>query len=211
MSFQSLRLDTPAARHAWRESVHTLLAAAYRDVPGGLHYASAEAMVEETQDWELLIQADQVRAALPYKRKHCRKIVALAASADPALRQPSNAWLGDRIRRRLHEAWIEVSGRAETFVLRHGGDLLRIPNDRAARLTGKPVLALHADGFHYDREIQGLRKCKLIVGAPRTGGDAHTIDRLHAPVPLAPESPPRHHPRHPLQPGAYRQPPHAGR
>jgi len=166
MSFQHLRLDTTAARGAWQQPTHALLAEAYREVPGGLHYASAEAMLAETQDWELLTQAGQVCAALLYKRKHGLKIVALAASADPALRQPSIAWLGDRIRRRLHEAWIEVSGRAETFVLRHGGDRLRIPNDRAARLTGKPVLALHADGFHYDREIQGLRKSKLIVGVP---------------------------------------------
>jgi len=145
--YSPLRLSSTADRQAWQQPVHALLAEAYREVPGGLHYASADAMVAETQDWELLTHAGQLRAALLYKRKHGMKIVALAASADPDQRRAAVAGLGELLRRRLREAWIEVSGRAETFVLRHGGDLFRIPNTapaRGAMLTFASALAYHS-------------------------------------------------------------------
>ncbi len=165
-SADSLILTQPHAQREWLQPVWTLLDQAYRQVAGGLHYTTPEAMLEETPVWELLLDEGRLQAALLYKRKHGLKIVALGVSDDEARRPMAVARLGQVISDRLHQAWIEVSERAECFVLRHGGESRRIRNHHAARLTGKPLLSLHADGYHYVREIQGLRKLKLIVGTP---------------------------------------------
>ncbi len=140
--------------------------AAYKDVAGGLHFSSPENMLEDTQSWEILYQDGQVLAVLLYKHKHGRKIVALGVTEHENYRRDAVSKLGNLIRERLNSAWIEVSEKAETFVLRNGGEQHRVSNDFAKKLTGKSILSLMDDGFHYVREICGIQKQKLILGTP---------------------------------------------
>lgn len=159
--------DSAAAREIWTDSIWNLLCTAYKDVAGGLHFASPDAMLEETQDWEILHDNGQVLATLLYKRKHGSKISALGVTSIENRRRDAAAKLGELIRQRLQHTWIEVSEKAEAFVLRNGGDCYRIPNAYASQLTGKSILALEQDGFHYVREICGIYKQKLIIGTPQ--------------------------------------------
>jgi hypothetical protein len=153
-------------REPWKNSVWDLLCAAYKDVAGGLHFDSPDAMLNETQSWEILHDNGQILAALLYKHKHGNKITAFGVTDKENRRREAAAKLGEIIRLRLLNAWIEVSEKAETFVLRCGGDRHIIANRHASRLTGKPILSLKDDGFHYERKICGIQKQKLIVGTP---------------------------------------------
>ncbi|MDD4914835.1 MAG: hypothetical protein PHW13_07335 [Methylococcales bacterium] len=166
-STQLIRLVDSHQCSVWKNSVWDLLDTAYRNVAGGLHFASPDAMLDETQEWEILHDSGQILAALLYKHKHGRKIIAFGVTEQECRRHEVISTLGEIIRHRLTDAWIEVSERAESFVLRNGGDHRRIPNRYASQLTGKSILSLKDDGFHYVREICGIRKQKLIVGTPR--------------------------------------------
>jgi hypothetical protein len=52
-------------------------------------------------------------------------------------RREALAKLAEIIRQRLLTAWIEVSEKAETFVLRNGGESYRISNCYASQLIAK--------------------------------------------------------------------------
>ena len=59
-------------------------------------------------------------------------------------------------------SWAEVSGTPETFAKRLGAQ--PIPNKYAAYLTGKEILELSPDGYHYTRLIMGEPHEKIIYG-----------------------------------------------
>ena len=101
-SIQLIKLsDSSAAREIWTDSIWNLLCTAYRDVAGGLHFATPDAMLEETQDWEILHDNGQVLATLLYKRKYGSKISALGVTTMENRRRDSAAKLGELIRQRL--------------------------------------------------------------------------------------------------------------
>ncbi len=157
---------TAEERSPWSSRVWQLLNETYQSVPGGLHFSSPAAMLEETPTWEILQTEEELLAVLLYKPKHGDKLVAFGATQNPTRRRDAVRQLGQRIGQRLRSAWLEVSEQAEAFVLRHGGESFRISNRYAAELTGKPILNLNPDGFHYVRHICGLDKQKLILGTP---------------------------------------------
>ena len=165
-----IQLEDDHARALWKQKVWDLLCAAYKDVVGGLHFESVDAMFNETQTWEVLHDRGQVLAILLYKQKHGNKIIALGVTDQESLRSKAVAKLAEIIRQRLLTAWIEVSEKAEAFVLRNGGESHRISNCYASQLTGKSILSLENDGFHYVRVICGIQKAKIIVGTPKLNG-----------------------------------------
>ena len=60
--------------------------------------------------------------------------------------------------------WMEVSEGVEKFILKHGGERFLIKNTFASQLTGKTILSLDDDGYHYKREINGVIKTKVMIG-----------------------------------------------
>lgn len=155
-------------RIAWKEKAWDLMCAAYKNVAGGLHFNSPEHMLDDTHSWDVLYtENDQMLALLLYKEKHGQKIVGLGATESQNYRHDAIAKLGEHIRQKLYSAWIEVSERAESFVLRNGGENHRISNHYASQLTGKSILNFQEDGFHYVREICGIHKQKIIIGTPQ--------------------------------------------
>jgi hypothetical protein len=59
-------------------------------------------------------------------------------------------------------AWAELSGPAEKLMLKAGAK--PINNKYAEFLTGKKILELNPDGYHYTRLIQGEPHEKIIIG-----------------------------------------------
>jgi len=59
-------------------------------------------------------------------------------------------------------SWAEVSGPAEKLAIRNGAK--PIPNKYAAYLSGKEILELNPDGYHYTRLIQGEPHEKIMYG-----------------------------------------------
>jgi len=93
-------------------------------------------------------------------------MVALAISDHLAyrLRKHIKTMLKEIFQRTFGKSWMEVSEGAEKFLMKIGGKKFMIPNTLAASLTGKEILSLDADGYHYYREINGIVKRKIILG-----------------------------------------------
>lgn len=63
---------------------------------------------------------------------------------------------------KMKRSWSEVSGAAEVLIKRAGA--VPVSNKFAEILTGKRVLELDDDGYHYTRLIQGEPHTKIIYG-----------------------------------------------
>jgi hypothetical protein len=162
----TLTLKAQKALHL--EEVWALLYAAYSTVPGGLKFTSPEDIVKNTTDWNLCYSNNSLVCALISKLKAGQKIVAFGVTGDNHLRPSGRKALASTIRQMLNNnCWMEVSEKAERFVLSTVGSSLIVPNSLAAPLTKKPIINLCSDGSHYIREICGIQKTKIIVGTPR--------------------------------------------
>ena len=60
--------------------------------------------------------------------------------------------------------WMEVSEGVEKFIIKNGGHNFIKKNSLVSQYIDKQIFSLHDDGFHYEREINGVLKSKIIVG-----------------------------------------------
>lgn len=67
----------------------------------------------------------------------------------------------------FNSSWMEVSEGVERFILKIGGDLFYINNSLATKLTGKDIVSLDINGYHYKREIVGIVKIKVMIGTAK--------------------------------------------
>lgn len=150
-------------KQAYLEQVWSLLSDSYQNVPGGLHFPSPDAMLEEANEWHLVLEQNTVIALTLYKYKCGRKLVAMAKRRTPTSRQALIAL----IKNALKHAWMELSDQAELFVMREcNGHQFLIHASLAAKLLNKTIFPSETDGYHYRREIMNLMKTKLLLGTP---------------------------------------------
>ena len=151
--------------HKYLPQVWSLLRDAYAGVAGGWHYASEQALLDDSASWRLVVHGGKVAAAVVYKHKHGLKLVAMGVSQEMAAL--GKVGLVRIIRGDLARCWMELSEAAERFVMRHcNGHRYLVHRSLVATLLGKPV-APAADGYHYIRDVCGLRKEKILLGTPR--------------------------------------------
>ncbi|MEH6540600.1 hypothetical protein [Halopseudomonas sp.] len=144
--------------------VWELLRDSYAQVQGGWHYASEQELLDDSQCWRLVIHNGQVAAAVVYKAKKGLKLVAMGV--DRALNEIGKRGLIRIIRADLSRCWMEVSEAAERFVMRHcNGQRYMIHGSLVADLLDKQVDPA-SDAYHYQREVCGLRKEKMLLGTP---------------------------------------------
>lgn len=140
--------------------VWALLKEAYKNVKGGLHFNSIEQLINTTAQWKVIVVNNEVIAVTVYKAKKGLKIAAFAC----AKIKDAKDSLARLITKELKTAWIEVSERAENFVLKYcDGSKYIIPNNEAKTILNKSI-SLCSDGLHYVRTIQNIRKEKLLLG-----------------------------------------------
>ncbi|MEL4369372.1 hypothetical protein [Shewanella xiamenensis] len=145
--------------------VWDLLEKSYADVSGGLHYNEPAELLIDTQRWRLVLYRGHLIALTLFKAKRGWKLVAMATCRQHGKRA-RNA-LQRLICADLPRTWMELSERAERFVLCHcGGHKFLIHASLASSLLDKPVERSTEDGYHYQRTIAGLLKTKVIVGTP---------------------------------------------
>ncbi|MFT0213941.1 hypothetical protein VQ643_15285 [Pseudomonas sp. F1_0610] len=146
----------------YSQAVWELLQANYADVTGGLHYTSIEQLINTSAMWKVALHKKQVVAVTIYKAKKGLKLVALAACQK--LKKVACIALSNIIRRDLKSCWMELSERAERFVMLYcGGQDFIISNELAAQILEKQVVCLN-NGYHYLREINNQPKSKLLLG-----------------------------------------------
>jgi hypothetical protein len=95
-----------------------------------------------------------------YKDRFGRKGIAAGSDGSAVGKEELTKIIIDDIK--LNRSWAEVSGAPERIMTKFGAN--PIPNTLAAMLTGKEILDLNTDGYHYTRLIAGKPYEKIIFG-----------------------------------------------
>jgi len=162
---KTLTLTTKESMQCYIEQVWPMLVASYAKVSGGLHFESAEQLIAATQRWRLEVRNKKVIAVTIFKAKLGWKLVAMATCRNYA--EKAKYALRRLIKADLSRCWMELSERAERFVLEQcGGQHFVVHGSLVFSLLNKPILPSLTDGYHYQREVGGILKAKIIVGTP---------------------------------------------
>jgi hypothetical protein len=148
------------------DDVFTLLQITYQNVLGGLHFSSADELVVNTSVWKIIYFQTTIVGVVIYKAKKGLKMVALALchKLNKPLKQHTKTMLSYLFKVTFNNTWMEVSEAAERFIVDNGGEKYFISNTLATQLTGKEIVALCSDGYHYQRVVKGVLKTKVMVG-----------------------------------------------
>lgn len=147
------------------DRVWEILSLSYRDVPGGLLFSDKIDLIVSTALWKVVLKKGRVIAVTVFKAKRGMKLVAMGADVLGYGKQAIIA-LSKSIREDMGRVWMEVSGSAEDFLMKHcGAYRYVIHNSYASSLLHKSVIT-QSDGYHYVRDISHIKKSKIIVGTP---------------------------------------------
>ena len=162
-------ITTTAEQSFLADEVFLLLQKAYSKVKGGLHFASADELVAKSSTWKVIYFDESIVGVVIYKAKRGLKMVALAIATELArpLQTHTKTMLAYLFKVTFNNTWMEVSEGAERFIVKHGGEKYFISNTFASELTGKEIVGLCDDGYHYKRMINGVLKTKVILGNPK--------------------------------------------
>ena len=169
-----LNLHTPEQKAKYADQVWDLLQKSYLKLGGFKSAADKEELITIPGYWKIVKRGDKITAANLYRKVPQTQTYKVYASGsetipDPITNAPRSTVQGKRDYLMTKKAdvtqkraWAEVSGPAEAVVNRVGGN--PIPNKYAAYLTGKEILDLDSDGYHYTRLIQGKPYEKIMYG-----------------------------------------------
>jgi len=171
-----LNLHSPEERRPYAEVVWDMLQRSYKKVGGFKSAADVEELINEPGYWKLIKRDGRITAVNIYKKSRKSQNLKVIASATETGSYQSPE--GEKYKATVQglsdyemikkgdiktkRSWAEVSGPAEAFLERGGAT--PIPNRFAEFLTGKKILELNDDGYHYTRLIQGEPKEKAIYG-----------------------------------------------
>jgi len=166
---QTEKISSMAEKAFLADEVFSLLEDAYEHVKGGLHFASADELLAKTSVWKVIYFDASIVGVVIYKAKRGLKMVALAIAdnLDRSLNFHTKTMLSYLFKITFNNTWMEVSEGAERFIVKNGGERYFVSNTLASKLTGKEILGLCDDGYHYKREINGIIKTKVIIGNPK--------------------------------------------
>lgn len=179
-----INLHTIEDKIKYAEPVWDMLERSYKKIGGFKSASSVEELANDPGYWKIVRRGDRITAVTIYKKVPKTKNYKLVASATETVFDPESGnyrttpqGLSDfkMIRTsdiKTKRSWAEVSGAAEHLLLKAGGK--PISNEYAEFLTGKKVLELNDDGYHYTRLIQGEPYEKIIVGFVNLSDDAKT-------------------------------------
>jgi len=171
VSLDMLYTDTVSAtmeKSILADDVYHMLYNSYRDIPGGLHFSNEDDLVSKTDVWKIIYFESTIVGVVIYKAKRGLKMVALALSSriDSINKGHAKRMLSQLFRMTFRHTWMEISEDAERFIIKNGGKRYLVSNTMASVLTGKEIVGLCEDGYHYTRVINGVLKRKIIIGNP---------------------------------------------
>jgi hypothetical protein len=153
---------TPATKRKLAPDVWAILQDAYASIGGFKSAANPDELVTDSHLWKAVRIKDKIVAIAVYKKKHGRKAIGYGSDGSAEGKKGIKEIMIDDLKR----GWVESSGAVEKFLMRNGGKKYLVPNTRAAQLTGKEILNLDPDGYHYTRLIAGKPHVKVIIGTP---------------------------------------------
>lgn len=152
---------TDAEKQKYGPQVWEILQKSYASLPGGFGTASSlEELIQTSGLWKIVIRDGKVSSVNIYRDQHGRK--SIASGTDGTTQGKKDFLMIKHADVNLKRAWAEVSGAPEKILTRMGAT--PIPNKYAALLTGKEILELNDDGFHYTRLIAGEPHEKIMLG-----------------------------------------------
>jgi hypothetical protein len=169
-----LNLWSPEQKAKYADVVWDTLNRSYQKMGGFKSAANIEELIDTPGLWKLVQRGDTITALGIYKPvEKTNNMKSIAAATETELDPEKNIYVATTQGKkdlmmiksediRLNRSWVEVSGPAEKLMLKMGAK--PVPNKFAEFLTGKKVLDLNSDGFHYTRLIQGEPHEKLIAG-----------------------------------------------
>ncbi len=167
MRFKEFLIETyinvirPKDKQKYASQVWDILQNSYASLPGGFATAATiDELIEKSWMWKLVKKDDKIVAVQIYKDQYGRKGIAGGTDGSSTGKAELNKIVISDIK--LNRSWAEVSGAPEHIMTKFGAS--PIPNILAAKLTGKEILSLNDDGFHYTRLIAGKPYEKIIFG-----------------------------------------------
>ena len=169
-----LNLHTPEEKMPYAKQVWDMLQRSYQKIGGFKSAANLEELVNEPGYWKVVRRGDKITAVNIYKKSPKTKTYKVIASAtetdfDTAKERykATSQGLSDyemmkKADVKMQRSWAEVSGPAEILMKRSGAK--PIPNKYAEFLTGKKIVDLNSDGYHYTRLIHGEPHEKIMYG-----------------------------------------------
>lgn len=140
-----------------------ILDKSYAALGGFKSYDSPEHMVHTPGTWVVSYDDNNtLTSGIIFKNQFGNKLVGLGTNGQPESKQDITHILNTMKSKR--DFWAEVSGPLEKMFNRM--DLPKISNKYAEKLTGKAILELDEDGYHYVRFIAGQPIRKIIMGYP---------------------------------------------
>jgi hypothetical protein len=169
-----LNLHTPEDKIPYAKQVWDMLQRSYQKIGGFKSAASLEELVNEPGYWKVVRRGDKITAVNIYKKSPKTKTFKVIASAtetdfDPTKERYKATAQGlsdyEMLKKgdvKMKRSWAEVSGPAEILMKRSGAK--PVPNQYAELLTGKKIVDISQDGYHYTRLIHGEPHEKVIYG-----------------------------------------------
>jgi hypothetical protein len=148
------------SKKKYADQVWDILQKSYEKVGGFHSAANIEELIAKTGMWKLVVRDGHVYAASLYKDHLGRKSIASGTDGSDLGKSDYNRIAREDVS--MQRAWAEVSGFPEALLKR--AKAKPIPNTFASALTGKEILELNPDGFHYTRLISGHPHEKMIYG-----------------------------------------------
>lgn len=148
------------------EDVYSILFNAYKNVEGGLHFKDKDELLLKTNLWKIIYLDAEIVGVLIYKAKKGLKMVAIGLSSflSKDLQHSVKKMLASIFQLTFASTWMEISEGVERFVLKYVGKNFFIKNEQAQLLTGKEIVSLDDDSYHYYRIINGILKRKIMIG-----------------------------------------------
>lgn len=149
--------------------VFNILSSSYKDVKGGLHFKDIDDLIVSTSVWKVIYFEGDIVGLIIYKSKKGLKMVALGVSNlyGRTISKFTKKIISYIFKLTFSNTWMEVSEGVEKFIIKNGGEKYFISNKLAEKLTGKEILHLDSDNYHYIRDINGVLKRKVIVGTAK--------------------------------------------
>ncbi len=169
-----LNLHTPEEKMPYAQEVWDMLQRSYENIGGFKSASSVEELMNEPGYWKVVRRDGRLTAVNIYKkvpRTKTYKVIASATETEydpekkrykatkPGFKDYEMVKSGDV---KMKRSWAEVSDKAEKMMQLAGAK--PVPNEYAELLTGKNILELNPDGYHYTRLIQGEPHEKIIYG-----------------------------------------------
>lgn len=169
-----VNLHSTDEKMAYADEVWDMLQRSYKKMGGFKSAGSPEELANEPGYWKVVRRGDKITAVGIYKKSpQTNNFKAIASATETELNPETGEYKAtaqglkdyNMVKSadvKLNRSWAEVSGPAEKIMIRSGAK--PVENKYAEFLTGKKIVDLNPDGYHYTRLIQGEPHEKVIVG-----------------------------------------------